>query len=324
MIITRKGSVTMIITRKGFTLIELVVVILIVGILTAVGLPQFKAYKKRAKKAEAYQILGVMARSQKIYFDNNKQFIGLDFNPTNNGLTGRRFQSEQGWKDFGYPVAPQSQLHYYYVAIAGKFDSSGAALTSGGGSIDLEAGLGRFFTNTISTELHARDCSVSSISLDSFGINSSPGRSYDWVVLGAKTRLDTFDNTCNFISLTMVADSALGSYSPSLNSGFIELDMTPPSPVGSPITVEQNVATCRAGCLIDYGEQLPECYTDCSNNQGGDDPPDDDPPDDDLNGCEEICGGGEDCLASCDSGCMDSCMSNGRTAEACYPSCNNG
>ena len=51
-------------TQKGFTLIELMIVIAIIGILAAVALPAYSDYTKRAKMSEV--ILAVQVAEQKI------------------------------------------------------------------------------------------------------------------------------------------------------------------------------------------------------------------------------------------------------------------
>ena len=54
--------------EKGFTLIELMIVIAIIGILAAIAIPQFSAYRKRSYNASANADLRNAATAQEAYF----------------------------------------------------------------------------------------------------------------------------------------------------------------------------------------------------------------------------------------------------------------
>ena len=54
--------------QKGFTLIELMIVIAIIGILAAIAIPQFSAYRKRSYNSSAQSDVRNLATAQEAYY----------------------------------------------------------------------------------------------------------------------------------------------------------------------------------------------------------------------------------------------------------------
>lgn len=63
--------------RKGFTLVELLVVVAIIGILAAIAIPQFAAYRQRAYNASAQSDLRNFKTTMEAYFADYQKYPTL-------------------------------------------------------------------------------------------------------------------------------------------------------------------------------------------------------------------------------------------------------
>ena len=63
--------------QQGFTLIELMIVVVVIGILSAVAMPAYTDYVKRGKAAEATSTLADLRIKMEQYFQDHQQYTNV-------------------------------------------------------------------------------------------------------------------------------------------------------------------------------------------------------------------------------------------------------
>ena len=67
---------------RGFTLVELMVVVAIIGVLASVAIPSFANYQLTSKRSEAFANLASLAKAQKAYYAEFNDFVPVAAEPS--------------------------------------------------------------------------------------------------------------------------------------------------------------------------------------------------------------------------------------------------
>ena len=64
-------------SQRGFSLVELMIVVAIIGVLAALAVPRFQNFQAKAKQAEAKNNLSHIYTLEQSYFGDQDQFVGF-------------------------------------------------------------------------------------------------------------------------------------------------------------------------------------------------------------------------------------------------------
>lgn len=106
-------------TQQGFTLVELMIVVVIVGILASIAVPAYSNYVMRGKIPDATSALAGKRVQMEQYFQDNHTYVGGT--PCNNDTTSSRYFT------FACPAAATAGA--YTIQAAGTGSMAGFTYT---------------------------------------------------------------------------------------------------------------------------------------------------------------------------------------------------
>jgi prepilin-type N-terminal cleavage/methylation domain-containing protein len=100
--------------KKGFTLVELMIVVAIIAFLAMIAVPSFMQFLAKAKRAEAYMNLSSIYAAQKAYWAEHGTYCAVLCGP--GGI---------GWKPEGYHGGGADEKFYYTYGFASGGEGKG-------------------------------------------------------------------------------------------------------------------------------------------------------------------------------------------------------
>jgi type IV pilus assembly protein PilE len=106
--------------QTGFTLIEVMITVVVIGILTAIALPSYNSYMMRARLTEAFTGLAALQPSMEQHWSNTRTYAGFDT------AGGSQMPADSEHFRFTLPVANASA---YVVRATGRGGAAGFVFT---------------------------------------------------------------------------------------------------------------------------------------------------------------------------------------------------
>jgi len=133
MFATRKMTMIDAQREKGFTLIEVMIVVAVVGILLAIGVPAYQQFIVKSKRVEATSLLMEAAGEQQRFYTENNRFAT---DMTEMGYANAQVNSETGL----YTVSVTASTRSSYTLTAAPVATESQARDADCGSFTINSG----------------------------------------------------------------------------------------------------------------------------------------------------------------------------------------
>jgi type IV pilus assembly protein PilA len=131
--------------RGGFTLIELMIVVAIIGILAAIAIPNFLRFQLKAKSSEGKTNLAAIRTAEESYFAEFNNYVSANASPAAIGDNLKVNFVDQGPAGAGFGTlgwSPEGQVYFNYTvevpaAATDEFTASAAANIDAAGNAQM-------------------------------------------------------------------------------------------------------------------------------------------------------------------------------------------
>ena len=98
--------------QRGFTLIELMIAVVVIGILSAIAIPNYRSYVQKAERGAAKAVMLNIAQTEERYYTNNGTYLAVAALPA---------AAPSGWQN--YSGSSATSVKYNITVVAGTIAS---------------------------------------------------------------------------------------------------------------------------------------------------------------------------------------------------------